>query len=66
MTEKTMPSFFQDGCGVTLLEFVEWALKNRDTRRFDPRIHRNRGWKGSGECRLTDCQICRLCVKYGV
>ena len=45
MTEKRIPSFWvsEEYSGCTLAEFVEYAVVNRDERRFSPAIHGSPG-----------------------
>lgn len=60
------PTFWYPESGWTVLEYVEWSIENRDWKRFDPRLHRNQGYKGSGSCKVENCKICALMQKHGV
>lgn len=68
MENKVIPSFWvsEEYSKCTLAEFVEFAIVNRDTKRFNPTIHRNQGWKGSGSCKIENCVCCKVMKKYGV
>lgn len=68
MTEKYIPSFWisEEYSGCTLEEFVRYAIKVKDTKRFDPKLHRNQGYKGSGKCHVLNCPICLIMKELGV
>lgn len=64
MLKGRIPSFYSGECEP--IEFIHAAILLRDWKRFDPKIHRNQGWKGSGFCDKIDCEVCRVMRLHGV
>lgn len=65
---KHIPTFWvsDEYSGCTLREFIEFAIKSNDEQRFSPKIHRNQGYKGSGSCKVENCEVCLIMKENGV
>lgn len=42
------------------------AVEARRSDLFDPRIHRNQGFRGNGNCAEANCARCEMMRKHGV
>lgn len=63
---RRIPSFWSGDCGFGVEEYVHAAVEARRSDLFDPRIHRNQGFRGNGNCAEANCARCEMMRKHGV
>ncbi len=61
---RRIPSFWSPASGFGLEEYVHACIEAR-LPMFDPRLHRNQGYQGSGKCKVIDCAICEMMRRHG-
>ncbi len=62
---RRIPSFWSPDFGFSVEEYIHACIETR-ARMFDPRGHRNQGYKGTGKCLKVDCEVCRQMRMHGV